>query len=282
VVAQLSTVEETNKQLRRQLNEAPRAGVVQIADPIVPAGELASMDFMDAIAALENNEPVRTSSAPQREEISATGSTSLANVVGAAIRALDKRISENKINVMHFGLEDLKLHADSLQLQTAIEEVLKNSIEAMATSPTRNLTVSGRRQGDRLRLIIEDTGTGIPEGNVAKVFDPFFSTKDTEGVARGLGLNVVRRVVEELEGSVKIHSQQNSNGAGTRVEIDLPADKESTAAVTLPDFVMDANETAELEESEEFEIAGIPSVSFQEKKEWPEFSIRKPIVRTLD
>jgi K+-sensing histidine kinase KdpD len=140
----------------------------------------------------------------------------------------------------------------------------------MTASETRNLTISGRLQNGSLRLIVEDSGCGIAAESVEKVFDPFFSTKDSEGVARGLGLNVVRRVVEELEGSVKI---QSTEGSGTRVDIELPIDKDSIAAVELPHL--------ENEDSVEFSVAGIPSVGFQEK-EWPEISIRKPIVRTLD
>jgi anti-sigma regulatory factor (Ser/Thr protein kinase) len=289
VVAQLSVAEERNEALRRQLSEAPRAAgkiiSAVVMDPVIPANELGEMDFLDQIA---NGPLVPTVMAPAsvRDEIpaegrpleaAAAGKTALGKVVTSAIRALDKKIGENKISVMHFGLDGLAIDGDALQLQTAIEEVLKNAIEAMTESSTRNLTISGREHSTAVRITIEDTGSGIAEGNVEKVFDPFYSTKDSEGVARGLGLNVVRRVIEELEGSVKIHSQA---GEGTRVEIEIPLDKHAAMSAEIPEAPPETLDEISLE-NEDFAIANLPSLPFQER-EWPDVAIRKPKVRTLD
>jgi anti-sigma regulatory factor (Ser/Thr protein kinase) len=278
VLSQLSTAEEQNETLRRQMSEAPPRSAPAIVpdvskgDPVIPLSELGAVDFIDAIA---NAPLVRTADAPALPESAPaaegeSGKAAFEKVVSAAIRSLDKRISENQISVMRFGLEDLMIDGDALQLQTAIEEILKNAIEAMQTSTTKNLTVSGRKMPNAMRVTIEDTGVGVPDGNIEKVFDPFFSTKDSEGVARGLGLNVARRVVEELNGSVKLHSRPD---AGTRVEIEFPLQDAATEAEPPVEIT--------LESEEDFAIAELPSLPVQER-EYLEVPIRKPKVRTLD
>jgi signal transduction histidine kinase len=62
---------------------------------------------------------------------------------------------------------------------------------------------------------VEDTGTGIPEENLAKIYDPFFTTKPT-GVGTGLGLPVSKKIIELHGGSLDV---RNVKGGGVRVTI---------------------------------------------------------------
>jgi signal transduction histidine kinase len=70
---------------------------------------------------------------------------------------------------------------------------------------------------------IEDTGCGIRQENLSKIFDPFFSTKDK---GSGLGISIVRNIIEGHKGSVWIDSEvgdpSGQHGAGTKVFIKLP------------------------------------------------------------
>ena len=231
LLAQLSQSDVRNESLRRHVEEsgvaaAKTKGVVLSPGSFLPQAPLRHLDFAES-------ETEKTA-----EPLSAPIPATLAKTVGSSLRSLDPKIKENAIHVMHFGLEDIEVQGDSLQLQTAIEEVLKNSIEAMENTSQRNLTIQGRRRDGNIVLTIEDSGLGVAAGDVAKVFDPFFSTKDTEGVARGLGLNVVRRVVEELGGSVKLTSHRAPEGGGTRVELEWPEKaiehSVGTAAASVP------------------------------------------------
>jgi signal transduction histidine kinase len=67
-----------------------------------------------------------------------------------------------------------------------------------------------------LRLVVEDTGTGIEPGVIAQVFDPFFTTKEA---GTGLGLSIVRKIVDQHAGEVQIASEPNG---GTRATVTLP------------------------------------------------------------
>src|SRR5262249_29810941 len=68
-----------------------------------------------------------------------------------------------------------------------------------------------------IRLVVSDTGTGIPAEDVSKIFDPFFTTKRT---GTGLGLSVSYGIIQEHGGTVDVQSQP---GAGTSFILGFPA-----------------------------------------------------------
>jgi PAS domain S-box-containing protein len=72
--------------------------------------------------------------------------------------------------------------------------------------------------GEYIRLTVSDTGTGIEKDVLAKIFDPYFTTKAT-GVGTGLGLSVVQGIVKRCHGHISVSSEP---GKGTDVEIYLP------------------------------------------------------------
>jgi signal transduction histidine kinase len=76
--------------------------------------------------------------------------------------------------------------------------------------------ISVRRHDAAIALIVADTGAGIPQENLAKVLEPFFTTKP-EG--NGLGLSICRSIVWQMQGKLDIES---TPGVGTRVIVTIP------------------------------------------------------------
>jgi signal transduction histidine kinase len=108
--------------------------------------------------------------------------------------------------------------ADEHQLRQALLNLLRNAAEAM--SDGGKLTVIARSHqadGDEraLELVVSDTGGGIAPEHLAKIFDPFFSTK--EG-GTGLGLALTQQIIVEHGGRIDVHSQV---GAGTTFTVRL-------------------------------------------------------------
>ena len=73
-----------------------------------------------------------------------------------------------------------------------------------------------------MRRLLDVSGSGIPEDQQGKVFDPFFTTKDPDQ-GQGLGLYIVKQIVEKYEGTISLDSQE---GAGTVCSLQLPVAKD--------------------------------------------------------
>ena len=111
------------------------------------------------------------------------------------------------------------IQADSQRLQQLFLNLLTNASDAMPQGG--KLTVRAGSSGlDNSAITIEfaDSGDGITEANMEKIWEPFFTTKP-EGKGTGLGLAICRRIVEEHGGTISIISQI---GEGTTVTIILP------------------------------------------------------------
>jgi signal transduction histidine kinase len=113
--------------------------------------------------------------------------------------------------------QSAELLADPVQLELALLNLISNSVDAMASGG--KLTVRVRRIDDRLRLEVEDTGSGIPPELVAHIFDPWVTTKE-QGKGSGLGLSIARQVVASHGGTIRV---DNGPGKGALFTIDLPA-----------------------------------------------------------
>ncbi|HZS39269.1 MAG TPA: ATP-binding protein [Polyangia bacterium] len=107
--------------------------------------------------------------------------------------------------------------ADEHQLRQALLNLMRNAAEAMPSGG--RLTVAARALiNDRaVELRIADTGQGIAREHLAKIFDPFFSTKDG---GTGLGLALTQQIVVEHGGSIAVESEP---GRGTAFTVRLPA-----------------------------------------------------------
>jgi signal transduction histidine kinase len=110
--------------------------------------------------------------------------------------------------------------ADPLVLRRIVENLVDNAIESIDYPPGK-VIVATRRAGDdeTRRVVIEvtDTGRGLTSEEVERVFDDFYTTRET---GTGLGLSIVRRLVMDLDGVIRVDSQP---GIGSRFTLELPA-----------------------------------------------------------
>jgi PAS domain S-box-containing protein len=117
--------------------------------------------------------------------------------------------------------QDLFIQADETQVQQVLMNLCLNARDAMPDGGLLQVqTALVSTQGDWVRLSVSDRGTGIAEGVKAHLFDPFFSTKDR---GTGLGLAVVRQIVESHGGRIEVASE---TGQGARFDVWWPASRE--------------------------------------------------------
>lgn len=105
--------------------------------------------------------------------------------------------------------------ADPLWLRRILENLVDNAADSVGDDGG-TVTVSTALEDDAVRIDVSDTGEGMDEDTVAKVFDDFYTTKET---GTGLGLSIVRRLVMDLDGSMGVESRK---GAGSRFTVRLP------------------------------------------------------------
>jgi two-component system sensor kinase FixL len=108
--------------------------------------------------------------------------------------------------------------ADKVQVQQVLLNLMRNAIEAMEDSPTRELVITtAAAQGGLIEISVSDTGTGIAPEISAQLFQPFVTTKRT---GMGVGLSISRTIIEAHGGSIV--ARPNAGG-GTVFSFTLPA-----------------------------------------------------------
>ena len=105
-----------------------------------------------------------------------------------------------------------------IQIKQIIDNLIKNAIDAMEHSDERRLTIETRFKDKNVVIIISDTGEGIAEKNLTKIFSPDFTTKPIDK-GTGLGLASVKTMVEAYSGDIRVESEE---GEGTTFIIRMP------------------------------------------------------------
>ncbi|MCC2134240.1 PAS domain S-box protein [Bacillus licheniformis] len=113
--------------------------------------------------------------------------------------------------------EEWEINGDENQIKQVFINLIKNGIEAMPDGG--KITISSKAEGDYVKISIKDEGGGISQADLAKLGEPFFSTKE-EGT--GLGLTICLNIIGAHNGEMKIDSKL---GEGSTFHILLPVDK---------------------------------------------------------
>jgi len=114
------------------------------------------------------------------------------------------------------------IFADKAQIHQVLVNLSVNGIQAMPKGG--RLTITTEAGEHEVKLIVEDTGMGMTEKTVKKIFVPFFTTKEI-GQGTGLGLSVVHGIVMSHGGSIEVDTHI---GQGSRFEISLPVNGETS------------------------------------------------------
>ena len=155
----------------------------------------------------------------------------VSDVSGVLREAVQKKIRGTSVQVTFDIEKDLRpVEVDEAQIRQVFYNLTMNAVEAMPDGGT--LTVKAENieidntssfpptQGSYLRIIFADTGKGIAEEHLSRIFDPYFSTKDMgDQKGMGLGLSVCYSVLKKHDGHITVTSQP---GKGTAFALYLP------------------------------------------------------------
>ena len=137
-------------------------------------------------------------------------------VIDNSLRIVEPQCEEQgiKVSVVERG-EIPNLLGDPEVLRSVFNNLFINSVQAMEKDGG-NLNVVVSSDADFVDIEVKDSGPGIPSENLAKIFQPYFSTKET---GTGLGLAIVKKIIDDHKGSIEVESEV---GKGTSFKVRLP------------------------------------------------------------
>jgi two-component system cell cycle sensor histidine kinase/response regulator CckA len=165
-----------------------------------------------------------------REDIGEKNLVRLKDVVDGVLAVVEKQFAREQTCVEVDHADDVpQVMANAQMLESVVMNLVINARHAMLSSPVRNLAIQTGIEKARPFLRVRDTGCGIPEENISKIFEPFYTTKgalaggeiyDGKAHGTGLGLSVCHTIVKGHGGEIAINSRVSE---GTTVTVYLPS-----------------------------------------------------------
>jgi len=153
---------------------------------------------------------------PERELLA------LGEVIETSLEMFHERLGKSRVEVeTQIDACCSKVRADRDQMSQVLINLIMNALHAMPEGGLLRIGLSSEKEF--VKLTVADSGQGIPGDVVEKIFEPFFTTKEF-GKGTGLGLTVVKGIIEEHQGAITVDSEE---GKGTTFTILLPGNQDS-------------------------------------------------------
>jgi len=217
-------------ELARQVNHDVKNGLAPIRNVFRHLAELAANDprqlprvFQERQGTLDSSISYLENLASNYARLSSRGEPLPIDVNDTAHRVvMDRKGLEGVELLTEPGdLGGRRVRGDPVSLRRVLENLVSNAMESIDSRPGRvtvsTVLVPGEGDEPRIRITVADTGAGMSEDELSRIFDDFFTTKET---GTGLGLSIVRRLVMDLGGTIRVESEK---GKGSRFHVDLPA-----------------------------------------------------------
>jgi signal transduction histidine kinase len=143
---------------------------------------------------------------------------SISDIVAEVVKSVGAMAKDNGVELKcNLADDPCSLSGDAVQITRAIQNVIINAIQASAEKKG-SVEVNCIRKDFYVDVRVADTGYGIQPDQIAKIFDPYFTTKQGKS-GTGLGLYITKKVIEDHGGSIKVDSEPE---VGTTLTIRLP------------------------------------------------------------
>jgi len=144
----------------------------------------------------------------------------LEDVLERNLRVIEADCEQKGVRIeREYGTGDYSMEADADLVYRALVNLLSNALQAMPDGGflrVKTRLINGDPLSPQVELCVEDSGCGIPEGQMKKIFNPFFTTREK---GTGLGLAIVRGIVDTHHGDIELRSRP---GEGTTAVLRLP------------------------------------------------------------
>jgi two-component system, chemotaxis family, CheB/CheR fusion protein len=145
-------------------------------------------------------------------------------IMDEILQLYSRKLEDRKIRLSRRYRNSSQISGYSGELRQLLANLLVNAVDAMADGGFLQVRVaSGRQWSDGregIRITVADNGSGIPQENLRRIFEPFYTTKKDTGT--GLGLWVSRGIVQKHGGSIRVRSRSEGKATGTVFTVFLP------------------------------------------------------------
>jgi signal transduction histidine kinase len=153
-----------------------------------------------------------------KEEDYSFDNFNLAAILDASLTQMRAKLETKNVSISRNYIGGPTVRADADKLRQVFTNIIDNAIDAMeANTSDRHLDITIRSNNPGMATVtIRDNGCGIPEDKLAKIFNPFYTTKQT---GTGLGMGIAKKVVDSHRGKIEVNSRV---GEGTELSISIP------------------------------------------------------------
>lgn len=146
------------------------------------------------------------------------GNVDLRQVVDGALTLFGRQFDTQQVEVsVNFPMQRLCVRAEEIRLEQVVVNLISNALDAVAGRGLRRIALCAQGEEGRVRLLVSDTGAGMPEEHRAAIFDPFFTTKPV-GAGLGLGLSMSYNIIKDFGGTLSLAA---CGPDGTTFAVDL-------------------------------------------------------------
>ncbi len=145
----------------------------------------------------------------------------LVDLAEAALRIHQRTVAAKRIHLVKHLPADLIAEVQGGQLLQVVSNLIGNALYALPEEG--NLTIRLRRHEDHIDIVVADNGCGIEKVHVEKLFQPFFTTKESDG--NGLGLCLSKRIVDDHQGKILLRTSVRPGRSGTVFKVCLPTSR---------------------------------------------------------
>ena len=146
----------------------------------------------------------------------------MATVIEDVVGVMQRYAGGSHVRISSRALDGARVWADADKLKQALINLIFNAVQAMPAGG--EVDIEALKEDGFVRLAVKDTGSGIARDALAKIWDPFYTTRDD---GTGLGLAIVHRIVDEHGGYITVASEP---GRGTTFTLRLPVKARGTKA----------------------------------------------------
>ncbi|WGD53204.1 HAMP domain-containing sensor histidine kinase [Bradyrhizobium sp. CB1650] len=145
----------------------------------------------------------------------------LAQIAKGVVADLLAESSAREIDLGFTTAEPISVTADPLAILSLVRNLVENAVKYTPNGGRVDLSVY--REANAAVLNVEDNGPGVPPQDIERIFEPFYRGRRPTGDGSGLGLSIVKRIVDRCGGSIEFENVTETGRSGLRATVRLPA-----------------------------------------------------------